>query len=311
MKYSRRRAGSRRLGSHNGFVGAIVRGFAFLILVVACVAGIRWISGDFHRNADLWISPGILPVSSGGHNLAVLAGPRLNDIQPRDRRIVYPYSVVPGGVSSPEELREAASHDATVAAHYSGFNYSRARVVEVSEPRLVYLSYRRGDKVYWTRKQASLHKGEKLITDGKTTARTRCGNQVSVLPQSNTSPEEPLMSELDRPDAVASGTQALPGNFDSNLLQVDPVMPIGPSTPGGGPVAGGPPGGFIPLPIGGGPGTPPIKSGCVPSAKNNNCQTPPPPPPPPPPPTVPEPGTMLLVASGAAALVARLRQTKN
>jgi hypothetical protein len=219
---------------------------------------------------------------------------------------VYPYSIVPGGVDSPDELRQAADHDPTVAEHYQGFNYARARVVEVTEPRLVYLSYRRGKKVYWTRKQASLHKGEKLITDGKMTARSRCGNQVSVLPQANTSPEEPSIAELDRPDAVASGVQAFPSEFNSSLLSLDPAMPIGPSSPGSGsgPIAGVPPGVFIPLPI----GAPivPVNNACVPTP-TKPCQNQPPPSPPTPPPPVPEPASVLLFASGASALLARYR----
>jgi PEP-CTERM motif len=129
---------------------------------------------------------------------------------------------------------------------------------------------------------------------------------VSVLPQAQTSPEEPTMAELDRPDAVASGMQAFPSNFESSLLEVDPGLPIGPTSAGK--VASGagvPPGGFIPLPVGGGPGVP-INNGCVPKP-DQPCQNPPPPPPPPPP-AVPEPGTIVLVASGAAAIAACARK---
>jgi hypothetical protein len=283
----------------------VVRGLALLVLVGICVAGIRWIADGgpghaYQRNQ---------PLPTTGQSLSALAGPHPGEIRTRNRRLVYPYSVIPGGVTSADELRETSAHDETVATHYAGFNYNRARIIEVNEPRLVYLSYRRGNKVYWTRKQASLHKGEKLLTDGRITARTRCGNQVSVLPQANTSPEEPLLAELDRPDAVASGMEAFPSNLGSSL-SVDPVMPIGPSSPGGGGFAGGggPPSVFVPLPIGG-PTPPSGGGGCTPT-KNNNCTSPPPPPPPPPPPAVPEPGTMVLVLSGAAAVFARLRQKR-
>jgi PEP-CTERM motif len=304
LKYSRRRARSRRRGSV-AFAGTAIRSLAFLALVAGCVAVTRWISQRAAHNVEL-----LLPsVHSGARDISILAGFEPASVQARNRRLVYPYSVVPGGVTSIGELREAADHDPVVAEHYHGFDYSRARVVEVKQPRLVYLSFRRGDKVHWTRKQASLHKGEKLVTDGKITARTRCGNQVSVLPQAQTSPDEPTIAELDRPDAVASGMQSFPSNFDSSLLEVDPGLPIGPSSPGGlgsFPVAGRPPGGFIPLPIGGGTGVP-INNGCVP--KPDRPCNPPPPPPPPPPPAVPEPGTIVLVASGAAAILARVRKT--
>jgi hypothetical protein len=302
LKHTRRRYKSRSHRRRSGAVGAIVRSLAFLLLVVVCVGGLRVVSNGIHHYTDRWRQS--QPADSN-HSLSVLAGPHAAAIQARNRRLVYPYSVIPGGVSSGDELREIAAHDATVAAHYAGFDYGRARVIEVDRPRLVYLSYRRGSQVYWTLKQASLHPGEKLLTDGKITARTRCGNQVSVLPQANTSPEEPLIAELDRPDAVASGTE-FPSSFDSNLLQVDPGMPIGPGTTAGGPLVGpGPPGVSMPFPIG-----PPALGGgsCVPSKKNNYCKSVPPEPPPAP---VPEPGTMVLVVSGAAAVFARFRQKRH
>jgi hypothetical protein len=302
--HSYHRAGTRRRRKSSRIresSAVIIRGFAFLLLVVVGVAGVRWISGSTYRSTDQSnTSTSAQPLS-----LSALAGPSAGTITPHNRRTVYPYSVVPGGVTSPAELREAAAHDGTVAAHYAAFDYARGRVVEVSQPRLVYLSYRRGNRVYWTRKQASLHPGEKLLTDGNITARTRCANQVSVLPQAETSPEEPSMAELDRPDAVASGIERFPSALDSSLLNFDPGMPIGPGSPIGGTFAGTPPGVFIPLPVGGpvagpGGGCHSMKANSA-SAKNNSCT------PEPPLPAVPEPGSIVLVLSGTAAILARYR----
>ena len=240
-----------------------------------------------------------------------------------NRRLVYPYSVIPGGISSAEELREIAEHDPVVAVHYSGFDYRNARLVAVTSPRLVYLSYRRNDKIFWTHRQATLHPGEKLLTDGRTTARTRCGNQISVLPQANISPAEPMMAELERPDAVASGIEHLfPEKLESNLFQIDPEVPAGPLSPRG-PLRGSVlPGAFMPLPIGpsvgpvlashpptsnppsGAPpvGNPPTANPPVdnPPASNPPTETPLP--------GVPEPGTAVLMVSGAIAIVLRLRR---
>ncbi len=285
----RRRRSQRRIG------GAIFRSVAFLILVAGCVAGARWLSApraQFSSTNDSLVT---------GWSALLTSFPT-PQVQSRNRRLVYPYSVVPGGVASSEELRQAAEHDAAVSAHYSGFDYKRARIVKVDQPRLVYLSYRRGDHIFWTRKQASLHKGEKLLTDGHITARTRCGNQVSVLPQANTSPQEPTMAELDRPDSMASGMErALPSNFDSKLLDYDPGLPLGPSAPGNSFAGGPPPGGFMPMPIGGGGISVNPTNTCPPGDTSPACtHNPPPPPPPlPPPPAVPEPGTFVLMISKA------------
>ena len=297
MRHSRSRGRRRRSRRRVG--GILVRSVAFLAIVAGCVLAFRWLNQPRPQLASNNI------IITGSHALPSTFGAPV--VQTRNRRTVYPFSIVPGGVTSGEELREVADHDPVVSEHYSGFHYDHARIVEVSQPKLVYLSYRRGDKIFWMHKQASLHKGEKLLTDGHITARTRCGNQVSVLPQANTAPNEPTIAELDRPDAMASGMfQAGPADLDSRLFNLDPGLPLGPgsSAPGNLFAGGPPPGGFIPMPIG---GVPIVPTGhkCPPGDTSEECHHPPPPPPPPPPPAVPEPGTVVLVASGAAAVLAR------
>jgi len=58
----------------------------------------------------------------------------------------YPYSVVPGGVYSPAELRFAAAKDRVVREHYTGFNIKAAYLVTLTQDRLQYVSFRRGDR---------------------------------------------------------------------------------------------------------------------------------------------------------------------
>jgi PEP-CTERM motif len=286
----------------------MVRSLVFCALVAVAVFAVRWIS-------DFPAAPGSGPgTSSKLQSFQFNQSAALLGIQGDNRRLVYPYSVIPGGIRSAGELREAASHDPLVASHYAGFDYARAHLVEVDRPRLVYVSYRRGGQIHWTSKQATLHPGEKLLTDGRITARTRCGNQVSVLPQANTLPNEPTLAELERPDAVASGTaQLFPSN--SNSLLLDPLTTLGPGP--GGLYAGAPqPGGFMPMPIAGGgigPIATPVNGNCpknedLLSAASKDCHKPPPTPPPPP--EVPEPGTVVLVMSGAAAIFARYRNQR-
>lgn len=305
MKYSRyglRRRQRSRLSSVKVSKKLVFCSIAAVMVAAATAA----LVGAISRHAAKRAQQATFSVSAT-RSLATLASQAMLSVSSRNRRLVYPYSVVPGGVTSAAELREIAAHDRTVADHYKGFDYSRGRIIQVNRPQLVYLSYRRGNHVYWTRKRVSLRKGEKLLTDGRITARTRCGNQVSALPQAATAPGEPTEAELDRPDRVASGVEMLsPVSLNSSLLQLDPSIPIGPE---GGGVGG--PGVYVPLPIGG-----PVAGstgGCettTAKATSSNCQ-PPPPPPPPPPPTGPEPGTLVLMGSGAAALYARFRMKKS
>ena len=237
----------------------------------------------------------------------------LSQVQPSSDRPVYPYSVVPGGVRDAKELKWVAEHDPIVAAHYAGFDYDHARVVRLTLARTAYLSYRIGNRVYWTRHRIGLHKGETVITDGRMTARGRCANRVEDVPQQAASPVEPPASAFDKPmptgDGTAMRSPAIP--FQSALLdrpQVPGLGPVGPLTMynpfvGGNWVPISPP----PIPAGlCGPvkkgGT--VETGCcaegdVTKKKGGPCGAPG---------VVPEPATWLLFASGLAAIYWRARR---
>jgi hypothetical protein len=225
----------------------------------------------------------------------------LSHIEPP--RPVYPYSVVPGGIEDAKELKWVAEHDPVVAAHYAGFNYERAQVVRLALARTVYVSYRIGNNIYWTRRRLLLRKGEKLITDGKMIARTRCGNRVEEAPQQQAaSPVEPAPEKFDEPLRASAGTamQGPPVPFESALLN-RPGSSLGPAGPLSlyDPFVGGNgiPFSAAPLPLGvcepGKKGTG-IEGGG--KKKGSACSAPGAPE------VVPEPGTWLLFASGLAAI---------
>jgi hypothetical protein len=224
-------------------------------------------------------------------------------------RPVYPYSVVPGGIEDAKELKWVAEHDPIVAAHYAGFDYNRARVVRLTLAQTVYLSYRIGNHIYWTRRRVTLHKGETLITDGRMTARTRCANRVEQAPQEQAaSPVEPPVQKFDEPLRAGEGTaiQAPPVAFESALLNrpetgLGAAGPMGLYDPfvGGGWVAFSSP----PLPLGvcspvkkkgsgeieieaGGKGKTSTSGACGSESAG----------------VVPEPGTWLMFASGLVAI---------
>ncbi len=231
---------------------------------------------------------------------------------PSSGRTIYPYSVVPGGVQDVKELKWVAEHDPVVAAHYAGFDYERAQVVRLTLARTVYVSYRIGNHIYWTRRRLTLHKGEKLITDGRMTARTRCGNRVEETPQQAAAPVEPPANKFDEPVRPGDGTaqQSPPVPFESALLNRPAAPGFGPAGPLSlyNPFVGGvwipiaPP----PLPIGlcgptktkgKGESASALTSGTGTKGKGNPCGgvstgTG----------VVPEPGTWLLFASGLAAI---------
>ena len=190
---------------------------------------------------------------------------------------MYPYSVIPGGVESAQELKYAVFHDPVVAGHYANFDLAKARIVHLDRDRAVYVSYRIGDRVFWTKKTLKLFKGEALISDGVHEARTRCGNRVSDTPDGPVSPQEPSPTAMatPQPPALYAVNQPPPG------FPVASPLPPGPGTSPSGP----PGGGVIPppiYPIGGGGPTPP---------RHTSTPTPPAPPGPPTPPGPPAPPT--------------------
>jgi hypothetical protein len=170
-------------------------------------------------------------------------------------RPLYPYSVIPGGVASIAELRNAVVADPSVASHYADFNLSQARISTVSWQRRAYVSYRIGAEIFWTSKTLFLRPGEALITDGVHEARTRCGNRISATPQSPVSSQEPAIAAFDA--AANSDALDLPIGPDS----VSRKFPSLDSIPDGLPFAerqSDSPGLPVPPPQWQGPGSPPI-----------------------------------------------------
>ena len=113
-------------------------------------------------------------------------------------RPIYRHSVIAGGAYNPEELGSAMLQDAVVAGHYRGLVPNAVRAEIVTEDRLVYVSYRKDDRIYWTKNKVLLRQGETILTDGTNQIRARCGNCISEKPLSPVSETEPDPIEFDR-----------------------------------------------------------------------------------------------------------------
>jgi hypothetical protein len=111
--------------------------------------------------------------------------------------IIFRHSVVAGGVKTPHDVRMAMGRDDVVAAHYRAVALGALRTEKLAADRMVYVSYRIGDAVYWTKSKVRLPKGEAILTDGVTEMRARCGNCISSAPMQPTADDEPPVMEFD------------------------------------------------------------------------------------------------------------------
>jgi PEP-CTERM motif len=218
-----------------------------------------------------------------------------------DGRAYYPYSVIPGGARNSAELRSAVAHDGVVANHYSDFDFEKTRVVRLSAAQAVFVSYRVGNRIFWTKNRMTLPAGETVLTDGAHMARTRCGNRLSEAPgepvlMAEPSPEAMELPATRGPLAALVAPPEIPlvpppttgivvPETSPGTIFIPPIVPIYPTSgtpfPPGAPTAPTPPVG-------------PPPSGPPPAG--------PPPPPPPPPISAPEPSSVLMLTAGLAGL---------
>jgi hypothetical protein len=135
------------------------------------------------------------------------SGERLShtgQVQIAGRRPAYRYAVVAGGVYTRPEVVREVSHDQVVATHYAGIHIGRLRPSKVRGALSRYVSFRKDDRVYWTRRPVTLHAGETVLTDNSAEIRARCGNRLSDTPRRPTLPAgvpEPSEAELDQIEA--------------------------------------------------------------------------------------------------------------
>ena len=131
----------------------------------------------------------------------------------RAQRAVHPYSVIPGGVASIDEVQASVQHDPVVAAHYRGISPYALYFERLPVPVYMYASYRIGQSVYWTNHRILVPRGELALRDESHFIRARCGNLLAFdLPPGI--PELP-QPPLEPPDLVFDyGTPAMLGTIE-------------------------------------------------------------------------------------------------
>lgn len=217
-----------------------VRFLAGLITVALLIVAAAIVGEKNHRSRR--------PKVSDAATQADAANPGATLVGSAAERQVYPYSIIEGGATTAEELMQAVQSDPVVARHFAKFDLPKTRVETLRAPRLVHVSYRRGDDVFWTRRKVVIPAGETVLTDGTNYARTRCGNCLSET-AGPVSADEPAAAVLDTPVSVSELKLA------QRSLTGTPIQPMAAPAAVGSLASSGftsPTGGGIGGPIGGG-----------------------------------------------------------
>src|SRR5579864_4217216 len=268
------------------------RDSAVAIAIAALACSAYWFAWRSSHSADprsAEINSAASRNSFADSSLAV-SGTRAAEADRRQlARPVYPYSIVPGGIRSVAELKAAIATDAVVSAEYSGFHLQDARVIQLDHDRSAHVSYRVGDRIFWTRRALKLAKGETLITDGVVTARNKCWNLISDDFEGPFSPNEPTELALNTP---------LEKLYDPGDPESDDRFPELAPRPAGVPS----PSSYLPSPPEGGRSTPLVPILLVPHP-TPRPYAPAPPPPSPPIVNTPEPGTEIQLLAGLLGIL--------
>jgi len=169
-------------------------------------------------------------------------------------RKVFPYSIVPGGAENLDEARRAMI-DPGVKANYAGIDFKKLRQVKLRANLSGYVSYRWGEKIYWTSTMLTLRAGETVFTDGIYLVRGRGLNCYSPRAMLPISPNEPTEKVLDTPvemPVIAYSFPKLPVDAPELPPPPESLTPAVPIFPPASPATPGKTGGgiwFPPIPI--------------------------------------------------------------
>ncbi len=85
-------------------------------------------------------------------------------------------------VNSVEDFRREVAAQPLLTRHFADFDWGSARLLALDQTLTSHVSYVTDDRIAWTRGRLTLKAGETVITDGATTVRTFCCNEITDAP---------------------------------------------------------------------------------------------------------------------------------
>lgn len=129
------------------------------------------------------------------------------------------------GASSVEAFRASVQKDPVLARRFAGFRWAAARAIVLEEPQSVHVTYRQAGRIGWTRKPLTLVAGETLVTDGKTTVRGYCCNEIAVGPSAPSEFTEGPARPTERAQAAVAPTELSAGGAHPTEFTVAALPP--------------------------------------------------------------------------------------
>jgi hypothetical protein len=157
------------------------------------------------------------------------------------KRKVYPYSIVPGGAESVSQAKRFMT-DPAIQVHYANMDLGQLKQERLKTNLTGYVSYRWGEKIYWTAKKITLRAGETVFTDGAHIVRGRCLNCYSAFPMLPIRPHEPTEVAMDTPVEMPLTVYSFPRLPvlapelpipAGELTPIVPVLPVAATSPPG------------------------------------------------------------------------------
>jgi hypothetical protein len=179
------------------------------------------------------------------------------------------FALLSGGFTSIDEFQQRVAIDPVLLSFYGNCNDSQASMQPLPDDILVFITFRRGQEIKWTRRPILVHKGEYVLTLCGRTVLARCGNFISWVPMQPSEDVPPSLLEMPadelRPEDPAPTAQADPAKTSirglaalpaaaSTSRRFYPLIPpiyVPSGSSGHGPVLSGAASGPAPAPAGG------------------------------------------------------------
>ena len=115
-------------------------------------------------------------------------------------------ALIPGGITSVEEFLKRVARDPTLNSFFGSCDVE-ATFQQLPDDIVVFMAFRRGQEIKWTRRPLLVHQGEYILTYCGNTVLARCGNLISWTPMQPSEDVPPSLLEEpveERPNPQAS-----------------------------------------------------------------------------------------------------------